>query len=217
MCQQAVCNQKTIDIETAKRIMGSNFVGIDDLDERAGHPFLPEDFDFFSKIPFPAEFLERHQNSHILIPGLGMSILEAHIQVPLFRSIFNSDPWWITEDFAVESRTDRRWYLLRRAALPETVDRPYADQAKIVEENGEIVPRGCELICAIIFYYLATGIRIFENVKSYCSDILIDGVHFHVGFFKSGHNYQVDVRGYRNPIDLKNIGTAGIRKPELAP
>ena len=212
MDTQSVCSLEMTNIETAKRIMGGNLVELGDLNSLIDSPFSQIDLDFFSNIPFSEELLEKCQHSHILIPGLEMSVLDAYLVAPTIRFLFDSDPWWIEEDFATQQKTKKQWYLIRRAVMPESIDRPYDQQVQIVKAKGEEVPRGCELICAMIFYYLVTGIRLFEKIMSHCSDISIDGVHFHVGFFQKGH---IDVRGYSNHGLVKNVCIAGMKKAEL--
>lgn len=212
MDNQLECCLESTAVEEAKRIMGSNLVGISDLDMPADKPFSQEDIDFFSTVPFAEGLLEKCQHSHILVPGLKMSVLDAYLAAPAVHFLFDSDPWWIEEDFATKQKTKRKWYLIRRAVVPESIGKPYDEQIQIVKDKSEDVPRGCELICAIIFYYLVTGIRLFEKIKSHCSDISIDGVHFHVGFFQKGH---IDVRGYSDPVYLRDVGITGMQKADL--
>lgn len=213
MCQQALYCLEGVDLETAKRIMGSNFVDIADLRELIDQPFSKDDVDFFSTIPFPMQLLEKNQNSHILVPGLSMSVLDVYRTAPAVRFLFDSDPWWFQEDFATSQKTERKWYLLRRSVLPESTGQPYGVQVQVVRDSGEEIAKGCELICAMVFYYLVTGIRLFERVKSNCADFEIDGIHFHVGFFQKGH---IDARGYRDLTLQRNVGMTGMSKADFS-
>jgi len=214
MCQQAICADNLVDLEAAKRIMSKNFIGLEDIGEHAAITLSPEDLDFFSKIPYSEETLLKCQNTHILISGLSASILWVYINVPESRFHFDSDPWWFNESFATEIRMKRGWHLIRRNVLPESINKPYEEKVRMVIEQGENVPTGCELIFTMMLYYLTTGIRLFEKVKTQCSDICIDGVYFHVGFFQKGH---IDIRGYGDQGLLKNVGITGIKKAESVP
>lgn len=209
MCQETIC-VPFVDTETAEKIMGRNYIGLDDIAEHSDIIIFQEDREFFSRIPYSQALLEQCQHTHILIPGFPLGVLDIFIKVPESHFHFDSDPWWISEKFTAERKMEKRWYLIRRNVLPGSAGKSYEDQTKMVVEHGEDIPMGCELIYAIVFYYLVTGIRLFGKIKAHCKDIYLDGVNFHVGFFSKGH---IDVRGYANGNNKENIGISSMKNP----
>lgn len=216
MCQQAISVETSADlsvnIETAREIMGKNFIGPDDIAEHAEINFSPDDLAFYSKVPFSKKTLLKCQNTHVLICGISVNTLWIYINVPEGRLHFDSDPWWFEEPFACNHRTLKGWYLIRRNVIPDSIGKTYDEKVKIVDAHDEDVPMACELIYLMMFYYLVTGIRLFESIKTQCRDICINKINFHIGFFQKGH---IDVRGRNGPELSQDVGIAGMRRTEI--
>jgi hypothetical protein len=155
----------------ARKIMGQNFLGIEEsvqcLDVK---PTEDELRTFFKEVPFAEEVLKACKETHVLVADFGLSILEVRESA---GSLFYLPPegvWYDKEPF-VREKGGMGWRLVRKDIVPGSTSRTWQEQLELLTE-GEEVPKARVMVYTIILHYLATKGRLFEHIYSVrCQDV----------------------------------------------
>lgn len=209
---QLIIEGKPVDAPTltpaeAAAIMGSNFYGIGQVEDKFGVKFTPKQRKLLSVVPFSAEVLKACAKTHILIPGFALSIMDVHARATdVFYS--KNKPWYgeAEQRFATKTKVTVGWHLVRKTALPDSTSKSWSDQQLMVSVPNTIPP-ACLVVYTAILHFLVTGERIFQNVWVRTSDTSASGDHVNVGFYAGGFNAGVWCDG-----PLSDIGVAVARK-----
>ncbi|PIS41015.1 MAG: hypothetical protein COT26_00320 [Candidatus Kerfeldbacteria bacterium CG08_land_8_20_14_0_20_43_14] len=170
------------DQKRAREIMGSNFLGVEDVIKHFGISLTDDEVSALWDIPFPESVLQERKNTHILFPGYPLTILDIRGKVPreLFRSL--EDAWYNGEKFAKKEKVALRWYLIRKDIIQNSTGKTYQGQTALLADTEEI-PRACEVVYMIILYYLVYQKRLFESLYGRCADVSSSGYRVDVGSF----------------------------------
>jgi len=159
-------------VEIARRIMGINFLGTEEVTKHFGVHFTCEQLVEFQMIPFTESELEGCKNTHVLMAGYPLTVLGIKSRVPNYFFYPHGNAWYINDRLAKETIVDLRWYLLRKDLIPGSVGATHDEQEKLLN-NNERVPYACEIIYLVTLYRLATGICLtFQDSGVRCLDIL---------------------------------------------
>ena len=177
--------ESAVSQKRAQQIMGEhfhNFLGPEEVSRHFGISFSQEELAKLNEVPFTEETLQICKDDHILVAGYPLSILDIRSRVP--RELFSSheNAWCDNEKFAKLEEVNLQWYLIRKDIVPNSTDMNYREQQKLLKE-GEKIPRACEMVYTIILYYLATKVRLFENLYARCQDVSSDGHRVIIGYF----------------------------------
>ena len=196
----------TSDQKRAREIMGKNFLGIEEVTKHYGMAFSAEQLASLATIPFSEATLKACKDTHILVAGFPMTILEIRAKAPKNPKTFYSykDAWYNNEAFAANERVELRWYLIRKNIVANSTSKDFETQKDLLSEN-EMVPRACEFTYAIVLYFLVTGERLFGNVYARCADLDSDRYRVLVGYFDSDG---LDVNNNWDDYPYDDVGLA---------
>ncbi|HOK20661.1 MAG TPA: hypothetical protein PLX73_00445 [Candidatus Paceibacterota bacterium] len=158
-----------ISLKQAQDIMGRSYVGPTDIEKSL--PLFACDQKYLQRIypiPFSQETLQKHRRTHILIFDLGWSIKKLRRQVwqvrpdEIFANIAPAKPWYQRELFFNLSARPQ-WRLIRKQAVPRSLNQSFATQSQFLWGSGEYVPEAREVVFLMVAYYLKTRERLFPN------------------------------------------------------
>jgi hypothetical protein len=175
----------------AREIMGKNFLGVEEV--MTHYKVMPtvEQLDALAEIPFSETELEECKDTHLLVAGFPMTILDVRAKAPSKKpKTFYSykDAWYNTQAFATDEKVGLRWYLIRKTAVDSSFSKLFDNQKRLLGPKDE-VPRACELVYAVVLYFMATGERLFSNTYVRTITLDADGYRVNVGYFVSGGLY----------------------------
>jgi len=196
------------DQKRARDIMGSNFLGVEDVIKHLGISFTDDELSALRDIPFPESVLTECKDTHILFPGYPLTILDIRSKVPQELFYSHGDAWYNNEKFAKKEKVGLRWYLIRKDIIQNSTSKTYQEQTALLPDTEE-VPRACEVVYMIILYYLAYQKRLFERLYGRCVDVSSLGYRVDVGNFDSGG---FDVGRWADFSRDGNVGLAASRK-----
>lgn len=193
---------KTVFLIEAQAIMGRNYIGPADLEKIL--PLFTSDqkrLKRFYPIPFSQEILQKYRRTHILIFDLGWSIKKLRKQVwqsradEIFVNIAPAKPWYQREPFFNLS-VRPQWRLIRKQAVPHSLNQSFAQQIQFLWSSGEFVPEAREVIFLAVVYYLKTRERLFPNyfVRTNSSFEIIK---------TAPHTYRVKVGHFRRFLEIQ--------------
>jgi hypothetical protein len=197
--------------QTARAIMGRNFLGIEDVQKRFDVTYTPEQLASLEQVPFTAEVLEECKDTHILFPGYPITILDIRQRTKKkAKKVFyaDRDAWYNDQKFAKDEEVGLRWYLIRKDIVENSTSKTWDEQRKLLGPNEE-VPQAAAVVYMIILYYLVTGIRLFERIYARCQDVTSFGSRVYVGRFGQGG---LHVDSYWGDYRRSHIGLASSRK-----
>jgi len=168
----------------AREIMGKNFLGIEEVTTHYGIAFGPAFRAELATIPFSEKTLEACKDTHLLVVGCPLTMLEVRAKAPKAFSS-HSAAWYNDEGFAADERVGIRWYLIRKDVVPGSRARNVGDQQALIADNEE-TPCGCELTYAVVLYFLATGERLFQKTYARCADLGSNNRRVAIGGFGPG-------------------------------
>jgi hypothetical protein len=194
----------------ARSIMGSNYLGVDEVIKHYGHAIRRPDIELLENIPYSIATLQECNRTHVLVAGSQMTILDVRKKVPREPGVFNprEHSWYSTQPFASQSVVENRWYLLRKDVIANSTRKTMDEQQATLFDN-ETVPRACELVYVVALHFLSTGERLFENVYARTCDVDSDGKRVYVGRFDA-----IGLRindGFRDEERRENLGIAASR------
>jgi hypothetical protein len=160
----------------ARWIMGTNFLGLEEVRRGYGGVYTEEQLQQLTEIPFMEETLRACKDTHVLVAGAPLSV---NVIRTLAESDFFHTDWYRQEPFANDRKVTVRWYLLRKEPVPKSRSKTYDQQCSLLMEEEE-VPFACEVTYVVILYWLTHGERLLPEVYVRCQD-------------KSSHGYRVSV------------------------
>lgn len=196
------------DQKRAREIMGSNFLGVEDVIKHFGVSFSDDEVAQLREIPFTEAQLRECKDTHVLFPGYTLTILDIRSRVPKELFYSHDGAWYTDQKFATEERVGLRWYLIRKDIVKNSTSKTYQEQIALLPANEE-APRACEVIYMIMLYFLAYQKRLFEKVYARCSDLSSSGRRVDVGCFDSEGLY---VGSWADDDRYGFVGLAASRK-----
>lgn len=172
--------------------------GVLDAGRHLGARFAPRQLSALATLPWSEEVLRRCAGTHLLIAGCPLSILDLRRRRP-DHFMWGSEPnWYDREPFARSRRVGVRWHLLRKAVLPGSTHKLFAQQTAMLE-NGERLPRARDVASAVILHHLVTGERLLEGVSTRCADRTAHGARVSLGgICKNGWYIGPEWQDYRS-------------------
>jgi hypothetical protein len=185
-----------LDTETqaaAREIMRMNFLGLEEVRRHYGIHYSRREQQKLAKVPYSTYTLERYAETHLLVAGYPLTILDILRKNPgLIISIRNTildctprnpEEWLQNESWAKDAKVELRWHL-----IPKTLINRAREWQMM---HGEYICRACEITYAVILYYLARGERLLPDVYATCADVQNEkGPNINVGCFKE-HGFEI--------------------------
>ncbi|MDP4267479.1 MAG: hypothetical protein Q8880_08605 [Bacteroidota bacterium] len=182
-------------IEQAINIMGTNFIGPNELNalsERMGILTTDEIADTIPEIKHSPSLLTKLSKNYILILGIPYSKDKMPLTLNRMREFFGIDPdinepcfynqdWYIKESFANNKTLDFKWYLIRKIILEDS--RAVAPENYISKFNSnQKLPSAILTAFTFFVWYLQTGGEIlWKHDFLWCSDIDHNGDRIYTG------------------------------------
>ena len=199
--------EPTTSQKRARKIMGANFFGVEEAIKYLGVNPTRQQTATLAEIPFSEEALTASKDTHILIAVFPLSTLEIRGKAPQNQRLFYDQSWYNKESFAKE-RGEVSWHLIRRTPVPNSTSKTWDEQQALLSKDEE-TPTARIMTYMIIGHFLATGVRLFENIYVRSSDVASDGYRVGVGGFDAGGLRVGSYWGDRRDDDL---GVSSARK-----
>jgi hypothetical protein len=190
--------------ERAAVIMGSAFHGVDALRRHFGVRLSANEAALLATVPFSQQLLAQSRDTHILVAGARVSIMDIRAVVP--DAFYFKKAWYAEESFA-RRKVKTAWHLIRREPVAGSTSKAWAEQQAVFSDD-EDTPRMCEMVLAVILHYLDTGERLFPAVYVRTRDFASDRRQAGLGRFGAGG---LRIRSWGDYPDYY-IGVAGAAK-----
>ncbi|MDQ5931523.1 MAG: hypothetical protein QG607_224 [Patescibacteria group bacterium] len=171
----------------ARVIMGTNFLGLEEVEKAFGVKYTANQRQQLATIPFDEATLKACADTHVLIAGFPMSINDIRKSknvkgnaAKLFDSLFGN-VWYEQQSFANVS-VEVRWFLLRKKPIDQSTSKTYEEQYRLIPQ-GEENSWARDVVFATIVLFLTAGERLYKSVYVRCKDVSTDGNRVYIGYF----------------------------------
>ena len=166
----------------AAAIMGLNFIGINDVEMHFGIQYTAKQLSLLNVVPFSVQELQECADTHILIPGCGLTIGEMfgatdYILVSKHFNIysgyrFHGDCGYYGSVYANPAgrRVPVGWHLVRKSPLPNTFLQSWDNQQARFIPPWTIPPASL-MVQTALSHYLLTGVHLLSDVYARTSSI----------------------------------------------
>jgi len=180
--------------QEAKKIMGKNFIGPDELTRVASELHIAP-IKTVPTVPYDAKMLKKVSKEYVLILGVTKMSDGRPLTLNTMRNFFGHDPaisepcfynqdWYLKEKFANTTTLKMRWYLLRKQVAKETRGiRPDLLEGKL--KKGEKFPTA--ILTAFTFfayYFLNNKALLWKYDFIWCSDKDKNGDRIYTGRYE---------------------------------
>jgi hypothetical protein len=172
-------------LKRAKDIMGDNCILPEEVEKHLRVEYSEKELESLSAVPWSEETLESLKDTHILLPGHPLSILEIREKAPKKTFYSYGDAWYNDQPFAMKEKVELRWYLIRKDIQPNSTSKTYQEQLATLSRDEEN-PRAVEMVYAMTLYWLARKEKLFTDYWARCRDLDSDGSRVFVSFFDGG-------------------------------
>jgi len=195
------------DQRLARAIFGKSFLGPDEVATHFGVKWTAKDRKTLKTIPFNEAALEECRDTHLLVAGYPMNLMQVH-EVNTELMYFGNDPWYGKHPFSTEEQVALRWYLLRKDIVPDSTSKSWVEQTAMLAKTEE-TPRACELGYAMLLYRLAHGEWAGLTKKwARTSSVRSDGYRVILHAYRG----QLHVNGYSDGPRSSYLGVSSGRK-----
>ena len=184
--------ERRTSIENAKKIMGKNFIGLEELKSIRGKMGIKIPVEMKSHLPFiefSEEILEKHKNDCILILGIPFFKDGTLLTITKMRSHFGIDPeksepcfynqdWYENESFVNKNSFHMGWYLIKKKVYEEFRGKSISE----IRFLSQILLPEAVLCCYVFFCsYLINNELLWKNDFVWCSDVDANNDSIYVG------------------------------------
>jgi len=173
-----------MNIAKAKKIMGKNFIGPDELKEISLKFKLTDPFKIKSKIPniyFDSNFLERVHKDYILILGIPKDKKGEKLTLNKMRSIFGWNPeksepcfynqdWYLNEKFSSNKTLSFKWYLIKKTVNKNSCAKRPDEILKLLKKQENFPSAVLTAYTFFSYYFITKGEKLWKHDFIWCSD-----------------------------------------------
>lgn len=192
----------------AREIMGQNFHGPDQVAKHFGVRYREAELAQLAEILFSEEVLAACKDTHILIAGYPLTILD--IRERMIRNFYGQE-WYNSEDFARKTKVQLRWHLLNKTDVPDSQWKGYEDQTALLGDDEEPAI-ACEMIFGMNLHVAVSGERLYKKCSVRCRDLNSYRQRVCVGGFDAGGLHV----NYDRDWDRSSRGLSSARKINLS-
>lgn len=183
-----------MDFKKAKKIMGKNFIGPEELKKISSRLNIidPAKIKKIPDIPFKSSDLNKMKRDCILILGMPKNKKGEKLTINNMRAFFGWDPrkkepcfynqdWYLKEKFANNKTLDLKWYLIKKNVNKNSRGKN-PDQINKLLKSNEDFPSA--ILCAFTFfayYFKNRGEMLWKHNFIWCSDKDKNGDRIYVG------------------------------------
>jgi len=207
-----------MDHDNARKIMGSNYFGIEDAIEHFGVIPTEEELTNLANVPFSWALLRKIKKTHILIAVFPLSIIEIRAKV---RANLFGGHWDLYDGTFLTEKEKACWQLVRKKHVPDSLMKSRPEQKKLLSEREE-VPTARVLVYTIIGQCLAHDEFLFDWgwVRTSSTGELFENSRFNMSIgdfhhldgilyqFSGGLGVRVDIRDEK----IGNLGLSSAIK-----
>lgn len=192
----AAQREKTVLWTVARKIMGQNFLSIQEVFKGFNICLTKRELKEVEEIPFSEELLRRHKDTHLLFLGVPNDGRMNYLTINHLREMFPagqqpcfwlcSGSWHDKEDFSVIKTPGLRWYFIRKSIIKKSRSKTYDEQEKLLEID-EYREKAVVYVYMIFLMFKARGERLFEDDCVWCRDLSpypFHNTHVRVGRFE---------------------------------
>ncbi len=180
-----------MDFTEAKKIMGKNFIGPDELTSIAFELGIAP-IKKVPKVPYDKNILTRLAKEYILILGVATTKDGKPLTLNVMRNFFDVDPqvsepcmynqdWYLKEKFATVATLKPRWYLLRKSVAKETRGVIPDVLIKKMKKREKFPPAILTAFTFFAYYFLNDGVQLWKHDFIWCSDTDSNGDRIYTG------------------------------------
>lgn len=168
----------------AREIMGKNFFGIEDVIRYFGVKPTKQQLAALAEVPFSVEVLQSCKDTHILVAGFPLSILDIRgiAKKQSDQTLFYSQDWYDKQAFA-KDKGKVGWQLVRKEPIANSTSKTWNDQQALL--SNEETPTARIVVYTMIGHFLATGERLFEEIYVRTATLDSGADRVNVGYFDS--------------------------------
>ncbi len=157
-------------------------------------------------MPFTQDTLTRCAQSHLLIPGVPLSILEMRERR---TDLFSRHDWYTRERHDFSKRPlECRWYLLRIGAVPDSAGKPWNEQVSLLAP-GEVVAPAELVILGMTLHQVLSRKCIFGGSYVRTASELSDRDHVNV----SARPFGIDLYSFTGKCGVDQLSLAAMVAP----
>lgn len=181
-------------VAEAKKIMGRNFIGLDEIKRFSS--YLPLDFSFnIPTIPYTSEFLKDKQKDFLLILGCQNTKAGSLLTIKKIRDSFGVNPikkepclynqdWYLNEKFFKNQTLKNQWYLIRKKVLPDSRGINPDVNPLGVSKKESLPSAVLATYTFFAYYYLTGGEKLWKHNFIWCNDRDNNGDRIYVGRYE---------------------------------
>lgn len=198
--------EATTSQKRAREIMGKNFLGIEEATEHFKIKFSDGDIKALAEIPYPENVLLALKNTHVLVAGYPLNVLEIRARAPGIFHVYIPDWYNDRQEKFAREKCPLAWLFIRKGAVPSSAGRAYNDQLALLSPEEEN-PLTAEVVYMVTLYFLIHKVMLFRNVWVRTASQSSDGYRVFVVFYDG----RLRIYGWHdNSYD--GIGLASSRK-----
>ncbi len=206
--------ERATNIETAKKIMGKNFVGPEELSKISTRFKISVPENKIPLIPFSSDFLKTISRDYILILGLSKDKNGKSLTINKMRDILGFNPeksepcfynqdWYLKENFAAVKKLDFKWYLVSKKINNNTKGED-PNRIKKMIKKGEDFPSAILVTFTFFVYYFLTGEVLWKNDFVWCKDNDSNGDRIYVGRYSDPKRKNKDGFNVHRLLSISN-------------
>ena len=184
-----------MNIEEAKKIMGKNFIGPDELKKISLKLGIVDPFKIKSKIPnihFDLSLLKNIRKDYILILGVHQDKNGKKLTLNRMRSIFGWSPekfepcfynqdWYLKEKFADNKILNFRWYLIKKTVNKESRSKRPDEILRSLKMKEDFPTAVLTAFTFFAYYFHTNGEILWKHDFIWCSDKDKNGDRIYTG------------------------------------
>ena len=184
-----------MEISQAKKIMGKNFIGPEDLGKISSQMGIVDSLDLGRQIPkinFTEQQLKKNCKNSILILGIPATKSGEKLTINKMRSHFGWDPkksepcfynqdWYLKEKFANKEYLKFQWYLIGKKVVPQTRGQNPQQVEKDLAPNQNFPSAVLTAFAFFAYYFYTKGQMLWKHDFVWCSDKDKNGDRIYVG------------------------------------
>ncbi|MFA4941301.1 MAG: hypothetical protein WC582_01725 [Patescibacteria group bacterium] len=179
----------------AKKIMGKNFIGPDELKKISSKLRIANPFKIKNRVPninFSSGFLKKIHKDYILILGIPKNDKGEKLTINKMRSIFGWNPerlepcfynqdWYLKEKFANGRTLDFKWYLIKKSVNRNSRGQRPDEILKLFKKQENFPTAILAAFTFFAYYFHTNGKILWKHDFIWCSDKDKNGDMIYVG------------------------------------
>lgn len=151
----------------AKKILGDRFLGIEEVARHYYPDFRVSHIAALWDVPIPQEALERGKETHLLVAGFPLDVLDIRRR---YARLFNAgniynDEWYRLWSYS-RAKMALGWHWI---PIIKASDFGYYNGVGFVKQDKPF--KVVDVVYSVILYYLASGIKLYKDHYVWCSDL----------------------------------------------